>query len=306
MGGNVDNQAPGHELLAEANWRWNYLLIDGIALPEAEKQLYQACESPEHLNLFAGPVYGEIADVGTLLVRVSDDHPLVQRLIEEDFTKEWGYLLSSGLELPALAAWFRQFIRVKHPAGVDLFLRFAEPAVASVVFGESGPLRRVGAPVDEVLLPDSLDGTWRHIQLPGTQGQIPAESLTLSEPDVEALSRVDQRSLLKKMVGHLDQFFPEWTENTERTAQIADLSQLLDLARQADYLSERALTQWTNVFGFLRPRRLPDDLPEPVQALLKVIPQTSDAESAAREAAVLAREAVKPTINENSGTEQTT
>lgn len=306
MGDNVNNQAPGHESLTENNWRWNYLLIDGVALPEAEKQLYQACETPEHLNLFAGPVYGEIADVGPLLVRVGYDHPLVQRLIEDGFTDEWGYLLSSDLELPTLAEWFRQFIRVKHPTGVDLFLRFAEPAVASVVFGEAGLFRRTGSPVGEVLLPDSLDGNWRHIPLTLGQDYSYKEPLTLSEQDVEALSKVDRHSVLKAMVAHLDQFFPGWTADTERTAQIANLSQLLDLARQAEYLSERALTQWTNVFGFLRPSRLPEDLPEPVQTLLKAIPQASDAESAAREAAVLARDAVKPTINENSGTEQIT
>jgi hypothetical protein len=302
----MTNKAPGHESLTENGWRWNYLLIDGIALPEAERQLYQACESPEHLNLFAGPVYGEISDVGPLLVRVSSDHPMVQRLIDEGFTKEWGYLVRSALELPALAAWLRQFIRVKHPAGVDLFLRFAEPAVASVVFGEAGALRRVGTPVDEVLLPDSLDGNWHHIQLTSAKAQKLPEPLVLSGQDVEALTKVDRRSLLKAMVAHLDQFFPHWTNDAERVLQIARLSQLLDLARQAEYLSERALTQWANVFGFLRPGRLPEDLPEPVQALLKAIPQASDAETAAREAAVLARDAVKPTINENSGTGQTT
>lgn len=86
----VSNERAQHELVKEECWRWNYLLIDGVALPEAEKQLYQACENPEHVNLFAGPAYGEISDVGPLLVRVTAEHPLVQCLIEEDFGAEWG------------------------------------------------------------------------------------------------------------------------------------------------------------------------------------------------------------------------
>lgn len=305
MGCDVSKEHTQHELVTEEGWRWNYLLIDGIALPEAEKQLYQACDSPEHVNLFAGPVYGEISDVGPLLVRVTFEHPLVQRLIGEDFGVEWGYLLNSMLDLPALASWFRQFIRVSHPAGVDVFLRFAEPAVASVLFGEAGPFRRAGTPVEEVLLPDALKDDWRHIEVSRASGQAFAMSLTLSEPDIEALTKVDQRRLLRAMVAHLEQFFPDWASEAERGVQIARLSRLLDLARQANYVSERSLTQWTNVFGFSLPDQVPDDLPEPVQALLRVIPPEDDAESAARKAALLARETQR-TNNENSGTEQIT
>jgi len=302
----VSNKIPEHEYLTEAGWRWNYLLVDGVALPEAEKQLYQACECPEHVNLYSGTVYGDISDVAPLLVRVTFEHPLVQRLIDEDFSQEWGYLLSSSVELPRLAGWFRQFITVRHPAGVDLFLRFAEPAVASVLFGDGGPFRRAGTPVDEVLLPDSLAWNWQHVQMPRVPDQISVGTLTLSENEIDALTQVDRRNLLRRMVVHLDEFFPEWTSGPDRKEQIATLSRLLDLARNAHYRSERALTQWTNVFGFLRPGRVPEELPELIQTLLRTIPANSDAETAAREAAVLARQSVQPTTNENSGTEQTT
>lgn len=300
------NKVPEHESLTEEGWRWNYLLVDGVALPEAEKQLYQACECPELMNLYSGTVYGEISDVAPLLVRVTFEHPLVQRLINEDFAQEWGCLLSSSVDLPRLVGWFRQFITVHHPAGVELFLRFAEPAVASVLFGDGGPFRRAGTPVDEVLLSDSLAANWLHIQVPRVPDQISIETLTLSEKEIDALTQVDQRNLLRRMVIHLEEFFPEWTSGSDRAEQRATLSRLLDLARNAHYRSERALTQWTNVFGFLRPGRVPEALPESIQALLRTIPANSDAETAARQAAVLARQSVQPATNENSGTEQTT
>lgn len=302
----MSNKVPGHEFLAEAEWRWNYLLIDGVTLPEAEKQLYQACECPEHINLYGGPVFGEISDVAPLLVRITYEHPLVHRLIGADFSQEWGYLLSSTLDLPSLASWFRQFITVRHPAGVDLFLRFAEPAVASVLFGATGLFRRAGAPVDEALLPDSLAWTWQHVRMSPVPDHSFADLLTLSEQEIDALAQVDQRNLVRKMVVHLDEFFPHWPSGTSRGEQQATLSLLLDLARQANYLSERALIQWANVFGFLGPGRAPQDWPEPIQALLRAIPQHADAETAAREAAVLARQSRQSTINENSGTEQRT
>lgn len=302
----MSNEIPGHESLADAKWRWNYLLIDGIALPEAEKQLYQACELPEHQNLYSGTVYDGVSDLAPVLVRITSEHPLVQRLVKEEFSQAWGYLLSSTLDLPTLANWFRRFITVRHPVGVELFLRFAEPAVASVLFGDAGPFRRAGFPADEVLLPDSLEWNWRHIQLPGVSDQVPDESLTLSESEVDALARADQRNFLNNMVLHLDEFFPEWASGASRKEQIATLSRLLDLARRKNYLSERALSQWTNVFGFLRPARIPEELPEPIQALLGAIPQNVDAETAAQEAALLARQTAQPTTNEHSGTEQIT
>lgn len=117
----MTNEFPKHDLLAADAWPWNYLLIDGASLPEAERLLYQACDYPEHMNLFAGPTYGEIADVGPLLVQITFEHPLVQRLIEADFTQEWGYLLRSALDLSALTHWFRRFITARHPSGVDFF-----------------------------------------------------------------------------------------------------------------------------------------------------------------------------------------
>lgn len=300
----MTNEFPKHDLLAADAWPWNYLLIDGASLPEAERLLYQACDYPEHMNLFAGPTYGEIADVGPLLVQITFEHPLVQRLIEADFTQEWGYLLRSALDLSALTHWFRRFITARHPSGVDFFLWFANPAAASVLFGDAGAFRRAGAPIEDILLPDSLEWSWQYIRMPTVMDDAITESLTLSEQDIEALTKVDQRNILKKMITHLDEFFPDWAFNIDRKLQSATLFRLLGLARQANYVSERALTHWINVFGFLRPVRVPEDLPEPIQAFLSEIPPNSDAERAARKVALLARQfTTQHAIHENSGTE---
>ena len=296
------DKVPAHESLAEAQWRWNYLLIDGVAMPAAEKQLYQECENPEHLNLYAGTEYSEISDVGPVLVRITSEHPLARRLVEE-FSTEWGYLLASSQDLLTLAAWFRQFITVAHPTGVELFLRFALPAVAAELFGDAGLFRRAAVPVDEVLMPDSLEWRWRHVQLPSVTQAVCEKPLILTEPEIEALTRVDWRNLLRTMVAHLDEFFPGWARGPGRNERIANLNQLLNLALQANYVSERALTQWTDVFGFLAPVRVPEDLPENIQALLRMAPADADVELAARNAAVLARQALQPSTQEHSRTE---
>jgi hypothetical protein len=157
--------------------------------------------------------------------------------------------------------------------------------------------------MEDILLPDSLEWSWRHIRMPMVLDDTIMESLKLSEQDIEALTKVDQRNFLKKMVAHLDEFFPGWACSTDRKLRGATLSRLLGLARQANYVSERTLTHWTNVFGFLRPVRVPEDLPKPIQELLSEIPPNSDAERAAREVALLARQSTQHAIHENSGTE---
>lgn len=280
---------PAHELLATGRWCWNYLLIDGMALPNAERQLYQADEFPHYLNLYAGTHWEAIADLGPLLIAVTDQNPFIQRFLEEGFAAEWGYLIQSPEDLPTLAAQFRQCITVRHASGSDLVLRFGEPGVATAMFTELDAFRRWRPALEALLVPDALNWQWQHIAIASIAETVPALPVTLSEQDVARLSQVDERSLLKRLVAHLDRFFLGWDSGSGRAAGVVNLGGLISRAKTAGYTSERSLTQWANVFGYGGAPASAAELPPALLSLLDAPPELSRIDLHARDAAILAR-----------------
>ena len=295
--------SPTHELLASDQWCWNYLLVDGISLPEAEKQLYQTSEFPDYLNLYAGTDWDPVADVAPLLIAITEQDPFVGRFMTESFASEWGVLIKSSQDLPTLATQLRQCLTVRHPTGSDLVLRLADPGVVAVLFTELEVFGRTCQGVEALLVPDALRWEWQFIAVTPRDAGGRSGPVTLSDEAFAVVAKVDERSLLRNLVAHLDRFFPSWDAMTGRSAGVDRLSRMISRARAAGYSSERSLTQWANVFGFSGAPEKPEMLSPAILGLLDSPPEYPDVEYHAREAAILARSASKQREELNSRTE---
>lgn len=274
----------------ESEQPWNYLLIDGVRLPDAEKRLYQLCDAPECRNLFRGTEWDTIADVGPLLIEAETSQPFVNEFLQDGLPGEWGYLIRSDLSLSDLTRHLQTFLTVQHPVGEPVILRFADPLIARALFGEAVSLAPMGAGISALALPDSVGRRWHYKEPPGSEFSDNGGTATLSETDLVLMARVDHRLTLRTMVSHMDQFFPDWCEENARENRAEVLGELLGRAQEAGYTSERSLTHWTNVFGYLGPDVSLDGLPHPIDDGLKTIPTGTGAEQMARDLALQARD----------------
>lgn len=300
---------PNHDLLTRDGWCWNYLLVDGLSLPKAEKQLYQDNEFPAFVNLYVGTDWDALADVAPLLVSISDETPFAQRFLAEGFYPEWGYLIQSSQGLHALARQLGQYLQVRHSTGTDFILRLADPGVAGLLFREVKAFCSTLSGVQALLLPDIVRWQWQHMEVASGAGSKGAEEnragfpLVLSDQEVDKLREVDEWSLLKKMTCHLDTFFPAWATLASRLRRSQLLGQLLARARNSGYTSERAQGQWTNVFGYASHLERLGDLSPEILALLDSPPKEADFGRLASEAATVARQSALAGNHENSRTE---
>jgi hypothetical protein len=112
--------------------------------------------------------------------------------------------------------------------------------------------------------------------------------LVPSDQGIDKLKAVDEQSLLKSMMHHLDAYFPDWAPVSGRVKRSELLDQLLARARNNGYTFERAQAQWTNVFGYSGNLKKVDDLSPRIMALLASPPKEVDSERLAREAATIA------------------
>lgn len=160
--------------------------------------------------------------------------------------------------------------------------------------------------VQELLLPDIVRWQWRHIEVAGgvgSEGTGAEFPLVLSDQEVDKLREVDERSLLKRMIRHLDAYFTDWAPLSGRLQRSQLLGQLLACARNSGYTSERAQGQWTNVFGYSGHLERLEDLSSEILALLESPPKEAGFERLASEAATLAHQSALVLNHENSRTE---
>jgi hypothetical protein len=303
---------PNHDLLTRARWCWNYLLVDGLSLLDAEKRLYQDNEFPAFVNLYAGTDWDALTDIAPLLVSISDEDPFAQRFLAEGFYPELGYLIRSSQGLHALANRLRQYLQVRHSTGADFILRLAHPGVAGMLFTEVKAFCSTLSGVQALLLPDIVRWQWQPMDVASGAGSEGAEEnrtgfpLVLSDQEMGKLREVDEWTLLKKMTRHLDTYFPDWSPLSSRFRQSQLLGQLLARARNSGYTSERAQGQWTNVFGYSGHLERLEDLSPEILTLLDSPPKEADFASFERKAsgaAILARQSALAGNHENSRTE---
>lgn len=285
---------------------WNYLLVDGVRLTDAESTLYELCDTPRYINLFAGTEWADMKDVSPLLVQIDASDPITRAFLEIGFDAEWGFLLKSPATLDEIANHWRRFITVQHPLGHEVMLRFSDPAVARVLLTDvwMGPGNGFWGPITAALLPDELDQCWHCIQAPDgkrAEGERILSDWALNDRLVDQLTAADHRQTLRTLMQHLKQYFPQRLALLPRGDTVRSLDQLISTAIENGFTSELALTHWTTVFGYR------GDVSKGQAALdLHALLTESNGvnpDNTARHAAMLAWQQTTDLRTENSGSE---
>ncbi|MBK1886803.1 DUF4123 domain-containing protein [Marinobacter sp. DY40_1A1] len=251
-------ESPPASLAQDKNIHCNYVLIDGSKHEAVERWLYELVEAPDYRNLFDGTEWASIREVAPLLVRADRSSPLLERLVQEGRTLEWGYGISSEEAIDSIANHLRRFIMVRHPLGYNVMLRFADPTVARVLLAPSGDggLPQFWMPFTAVTLPDALWDGWHLQENPeswaaGTVGLCEEGAVPpcLSELTLRGLTNADLRITLVKMMQHLETYFPDRAETKARRGVVTDLHSLMEQAIANGYESVQALLHWCTVYG---------------------------------------------------------
>lgn len=255
------NDRTWHSLPGELPWHTQAtLLLDGISVAELQRRLYEwSPSSPSFEPLYLRTCWAELNDVSPCLVRLDgpNDPILVQFL--ENADAEWGYLLFSQASWEEQLAHLRWLISVRHPLGEDMLLRLADPAVVNALLGhavEQGEATLFG-PFERIVAADSTRHLWHQHQRPGSAVSLVRNTpYQLTDAQLALLGEVSMRSTVMQLDAHMHEFFPSYQPRLAGPARWEHLHELASSAYSQGFSSERDITLYANIFGFLGERVL--------------------------------------------------
>jgi hypothetical protein len=122
----VPRQPRLQELLAK-DFQPLYALLDASREPSVLKVILESKE--EHQSLYEGPQGAQLAHFAPYLIRVPQQSPLLDTLVHQGWSKNWGVFLTCDKPLKDLRIHFRHFLIVKLPDGTQVYFRYYDPRV---------------------------------------------------------------------------------------------------------------------------------------------------------------------------------
>lgn len=242
-------------------WHWPegpqvYLLLDGVRVEQLAKRLYEwSAEYPLEADLlYAGTPLAEVSDVSPWLVALPEiDHPVLQAFLTQGLDDEWGYLIESQASLVSLGHHLRKLLHVRHPAGVPMWLRLADPAViAALLPDQSDPAMVPWGPMECLIRPDAIEGHWV-ISGPARRTDediaLPPEGYLMNDVQLGRLHACDQRRDIRRLLTFVDTYCAALPLPVERADRYVWLEALTTTAREHGFTT---LRQWGLLCTLLR------------------------------------------------------
>ncbi|NQD94454.1 DUF4123 domain-containing protein [Pseudomonas sp. CrR25] len=275
-----------------------YLILDGVSVEALPKKLYGWSDTPDFEVLYLETRWAELGDLSPCLIHLSGPHDPICGQFLNHAAEEWGYLLFSQASRLDVLAHVRQMISVRHPLGSEMLLRLADPAVAQALFAlaEEEQNTALFGPIEQLYTPDAVIGRWHSLRRPGQSWSPRPAPYRLSDSELARLGDVDFRQTVLRLDKHMHEYFPAYGNALTGTARWEHLHALALAAYQTGFSSEREITLYANIFGFLGEQALaghPD-----IAALLRETTSQSPAQRVEQAAELAAARA--PSSERNS------
>lgn len=234
-------------------WPWPvdrrvYLLLDGVRVEQLARRLYE-WSSDHQLDadlLYAGTPLADVSDVSPWLIELPDArHPVLQAFLAQGLEDEWGYLIESQASLEEVGYHLRQLLQVRHPSGVNMWLRLADPAVIGALLpDQSDPDMVPWGPIECLVRPDAVVEAWVKsspaISATESPVVIPTEGYLLNETQLSRLQACDKRRDVRSLLHFVEKHCPEFP---------------LPVKQLERYKLLVALTEPARGYGFTNPRQ---------------------------------------------------
>jgi len=131
-----------------------FALLDASRDPMILKLLLESKE--EYQTLYQGAQGEKLVHFAPYLVRLSQQSPLLEKLVRNGWGKSWGMFLTCDKPLQEVRSHFRHFLMVKTETGKDLYFRFYDPRVLRVFLPTctSEDTRHFFGPTKSILMED--------------------------------------------------------------------------------------------------------------------------------------------------------
>ncbi|MBB3232497.1 DUF4123 domain-containing protein [Halomonas stenophila] len=222
-----------------------FLLLDGVRVKDLARRLYEWSEGDLEADLlYAGTPWSDVAEVSPWLVQLKGPgDPIFKQFISQGAEEEWGFLITSSAGLLEVADHLRELIQVRHPAGLPMLLRLADPAVILALLSDgSSPEWAPWGPIERLILPDALKEAWLE-STPKDSSEhvraVDALDYRLSESQLADLEACDRRRDIRQLMAFVDQHYDGWLTAAHRAQRHAQLAGIVQEARELGLTAPR-------------------------------------------------------------------
>ncbi|WP_275289445.1 DUF4123 domain-containing protein [Halomonas elongata] len=231
-----------------------FVLLDGVAMEPLERWLYETHPSPVYEPLYLDTPLAECRALSPCLIELEAGSPVLARFIEEQATREAGWLMTSGESLEVVADHLRGLLIVEHPWQGEQTLRVASPEVMRCLL-EAEPAPTASSllgPIERLWLPElhEQDLIWYHLE---SDRERLRDSLVgrfqLTEAHCASLSRIVWRRFRFELAEHLQAYFAKgpWLLTFDGADQAA--GEVIELTATFGFHGRRAHFYLANILG---------------------------------------------------------
>ncbi|MES3677520.1 DUF4123 domain-containing protein [Halomonas elongata] len=231
-----------------------FVLLDGVTMEPVERWLYETHSSPVYEPLYLDTPLSGCRALSPCLVELEVGSPVFERFIEEEATKEAGWLLTSSEPMEVVADHLRRLLIVEHPWQGEQTLRVASPEVMRCLC-EAESLQQTSflmGPIKRLWLPEmqKQELVWHHFETDGEWLRDDlAERFQLTEAHWASLERIAWRRFRFELAEHLQTYFATgpWLSTFDGAEEAA--GEVIELIVALGFHGRRAHFYLANILG---------------------------------------------------------
>lgn len=228
------------------------LLLDGVSVNNILPKIYKMASKNTIECFYLNTRWDEIKDISPCAILLqSPQEPILQDFLS-NLDKETGYLLFSQHSWQQIIIHLYSLMEVEEPIShQNVMLRFADPAVMKALLRDSNHSRfhEIMGPIDLMVLPDSIQEQWHIIK--NDSSIIQKENFRLTDEDIDSLSEVSFRQVIRDLNQHMLDYFPNYLINQSNVIRYKNLYAIAGEAYKKGFCSEQEITLYANVVGYL-------------------------------------------------------
>ncbi|WP_027708395.1 DUF4123 domain-containing protein [Zooshikella ganghwensis] len=267
------NQHHYRVFTVEENIEWPdtsaYLLLDSVRFDNIKRWIYEADPVPQMRTLYLNTELHDIAVVSPELVKVEMYSPLWARFMAEGLDLQAGIIFFSEYSFEALITHCQWWCRVLNQCNDVAICRLYDTNLCGWLFKASLPkqLTYLLGPISDLYC--YREGEWLAFKnaQPNTDNNYDA-LLTLGQNQWSAVSDAKYHFFLKRLVQHMDMFFPDFLSGLNQQKKLERADRLYNEAASLNFETEQDILFYCNVIGFLGFDVLQPDIYPEIYALL--------------------------------------
>jgi len=228
-----------------------YLLLDGAQIEGLPARLYSLEAAPSLHLLYQQTAYEALAEVGPMLIEVRS-HSDLERVFHLEWQATVGIWLESDASEDELVEHLRSLIHVRLESDQTTLFRYYDPRITALWLDALTTDERnlSMGPVSRLRLQSNSGAAMEVVRTFRSQTFARYEDrpwLRLSQQQLEQMSEAKYASFDRRLLTHLQRFFPESLQSLDTAAQQQFAAQCRQSAARYGYSAADEVARWAGL-----------------------------------------------------------